>query len=79
MRFAIQNQELYGLVTVVRWRSRNNVDITLDSSAFEHVCVSAQTLMDEGVYRTNDPTTITLELWRATHGVAAPVDRQATL
>ena len=43
------------------------------SSAFKHMCASAQTLMDEGVYRTDDPTTIALELWSAAHGVAALV------
>jgi len=30
-----------------------------------------QTLTDEGIYRTDDPTTIALELWSAAHGVAA--------
>lgn len=28
-------------------------------------------MMDEGRYRSDDPTTIALELWTAAHGVAA--------
>jgi hypothetical protein len=35
------------------------------------MCATVQTLMDEGIYRTDDPTTIALELWSAVHGVAA--------
>lgn len=71
VRFAIQTPELYRLATMGQWRSGSNVDIALDSSAFKHMRASAQTLMDEGVYRTDDPTTIALELWSAAHGVAA--------
>ena len=73
VQFAIQTPELYRLATMGEWRSGSNVDIALDSSAFKHMCASVQTLMDEGVYRTDDPATIALELWTVAHGVAAIV------
>lgn len=71
VRFALQTPELYRLATMGEWRSGSNVDMALDSTAFKHMRASVQTLMDEGVYRTDDPTTIALELWTAAHGVAA--------
>ncbi|SON61188.1 Tetracycline repressor protein class D [Mycobacterium simulans] len=71
VRFAVQTPELYRLATMGEWRSGSNVDIALDSSAFKHMRASVQALMDEGVYRSDDPTTIALELWTAAHGVAA--------
>jgi AcrR family transcriptional regulator len=71
VKFALQTPELYRLATMGEWRSGSNVDIALDSTAFKHMRASAQTLMDEGVYRTDDPTTIALELWTVAHGVAA--------
>jgi AcrR family transcriptional regulator len=71
VKFALQTPELYRLATMGEWRSGSNVDIALDSTAFKHMRASVQTLMDEGVYRTDDPTTIALELWTVSHGVAA--------
>ncbi|BBX72453.1 TetR/AcrR family transcriptional regulator [Mycobacterium shinjukuense] len=71
VRFALQTPELYRLATMGEWRSGSRVDIALDSSAFQHLRASVQTLMDEGVYRAADPTTLALELWTAAHGVAA--------
>ncbi|ETW23857.1 TetR/AcrR family transcriptional regulator [Mycobacterium gastri] len=71
VQFALQTPQLYRLATMGEWRSGSNVDIALDSSAFKHMRASVQALMDEGVYRTDDPTMIALELWTAAHGVAA--------
>lgn len=71
VRFALQTPELYRLATMGEWRSGSNVDMALDSSAFKHMRASVQKLMDEGVYRTDNPTLIALELWTAAHGVAA--------
>ncbi|WP_373140207.1 TetR/AcrR family transcriptional regulator [Mycobacterium marinum] len=71
VRFALQTPELYRLATMGEWRSGSNVDSALDSSAFRHMCASVQAMMDEGIYRADDPTTIALELWTAAHGVAA--------
>jgi AcrR family transcriptional regulator len=73
VRFAVQTPELYRLATMGEWRRGSNVDMALESSAFKHMCASARTLMDEGVYRRDDPTAIALELWTAAHGVAAIV------
>ncbi|EUA11351.1 bacterial regulatory s, tetR family protein [Mycobacterium kansasii 732] len=71
VRFALQTPQLYRLATMGEWRLGSDVDIALDSSAFKHMRASVQALMDEGVYRTDDPTMIALELWTAAHGVAA--------
>lgn len=71
IRFALQSPELYRLATMGEFRSGRNVDIALHSSAFKHMRTSVQTLMDEGVYRCDDATTIALELWSASHGIAA--------
>jgi AcrR family transcriptional regulator len=71
VRFATQTPELYRLATMGEWRPGSHVDIALDSSAFKHMRASVQALMVDGVYRTDDPTTIALELWCAMHGVAS--------
>lgn len=71
VRFALQTPELYRLATMGEWRPGSNVDMALDSSAFRHMRAAVQSLMDEGLYRTDDPTMIALELWTAAHGVAA--------
>jgi AcrR family transcriptional regulator len=71
VQFALQTPELYRLATMGEWRSGSNVGIAQGGSAFKHMRAAVQTLMDEGVYRTDDPTTIALELWAAAHGVAA--------
>jgi AcrR family transcriptional regulator len=73
VRFAVQTPELYRLATMGEWRRGSNADMALESTAFKHMCASAQTLMDEGVYRSDDPAAIALELWTAAHGVAAMV------
>jgi AcrR family transcriptional regulator len=71
VQFALRTPELYRIATMGEWRSSSSADLALASSAFEHMRASVQTLMEEGVYRTDDPTTIALELWSAAHGVAA--------
>jgi Tetracyclin repressor-like, C-terminal domain len=48
-----------------------DVHSTLTISAFQHMIVGVQRLMDEGVYAPGDPTTTALELWTFAHGIAA--------
>jgi len=71
IRFATQTPELYRIATMGEWRSGNSIDIALETTAFKHMLATVQTLMDEGVYPPDDPTTVALELWAAAHGVAA--------
>lgn len=71
VRFAIQNPELYRLATMGQWRSGRDVDVALDSSAFQHIRATVQALVDDGIRLQDDPSTIALELWTAAHGVAA--------
>jgi AcrR family transcriptional regulator len=71
VRFAIENPELYRIATMGEWKSNSNVDAALASSAFEHMCVTVETLMGEGLLPRGDATGIALELWSAAHGVAA--------
>ena len=51
--------------------SGRDVDLALDSSAFQHIRATVQALVDEGIRLQDDPSTIALELWTAAHGVAA--------
>jgi len=71
IRFATQNPELYRIATMGEWKSGNSIDIALETTAFKHMLATVQTLMDDGVYPPDDPTTVALELWTAAHGVAA--------
>ena len=71
VRFATENPELYRIATMSEWKSNSDVDAALASSAFEHMCVTVETLMSEGVLPPGDATGIALELWSAAHGVAA--------
>lgn len=71
IRFALQTPGLYRIATMGEWRSGSDVDVALSSSAFEHICGTVQTLMDEGIYPPGDPTAVALQLWSAAHGVAA--------
>jgi AcrR family transcriptional regulator len=71
VRFAVGTPALYRIATMGEWRSGSSVDTTLNGSAFKHLRATVQRLMDDGVYRPGDPTTVALELWSALHGVAA--------
>jgi AcrR family transcriptional regulator len=71
VRFAIATPELYRIATMGQGTPGSDLDATLATSAFVHMRDAVQTLMDEGVYAPDDPTTAALELWSAGHGVAA--------
>lgn len=71
VRFAAETPELYRLATMGEWRSGSDVDASLDSSAFKHMCATVQVLIEEGIFAAGDPTTAALQLWSAAHGVAA--------
>ncbi len=71
IRFATQTPELYRIATMGEWRSGSNVDMTLDSSAFQNLRATVQALVEDGTYLQNDPSAVALELWSAAHGVAA--------
>jgi AcrR family transcriptional regulator len=71
VRFATQTPELYRIAMMGEWRSGSDVDATLDIAAFRHMRSTVQRLMDDGVYRRDDPVAVALELWSAAHGVAA--------
>ncbi|MFN8226855.1 MAG: TetR/AcrR family transcriptional regulator [Mycobacterium sp.] len=71
IRFAVANPELYRIATMGEGRPGSDIDTVLASSAFGYLRGSVQALMDQGIYAPGDPTTITLELWSAVHGIAA--------
>jgi AcrR family transcriptional regulator len=71
VRFATETPELYRIATMGEWRSGSIIDMTLETSAFKHMRDTVQTLVEDGVYLRDDPTTVALELWSAAHGVAA--------
>ncbi|MBV8929943.1 MAG: TetR/AcrR family transcriptional regulator [Mycobacteriaceae bacterium] len=71
VRFALQNPGLYRIATMGEGRPGSDVDITLASSAFQHLVVGVQRLIDEGIYAPEDPTSLALEVWTVAHGIAA--------
>jgi AcrR family transcriptional regulator len=73
VRFAVRTPELYRIATMGEGRAGSDVDMTLNSSAFQHMRLSVETLIAEGIYPPGDPTTLALELWTVAHGVAAQI------
>lgn len=71
IQFATGTPELYRIATMGEWRSGRDIDVTLDSSAFQHLRATVQALVDSGIHLQHDATTVALELWSAAHGVAA--------
>jgi AcrR family transcriptional regulator len=71
VRFALKTPELYRIAMMGEGRLGSDVDVTLNSSAFVHMCNSVESLMAEGVYPPGDSTKAALELWTVAHGVAA--------
>jgi AcrR family transcriptional regulator len=71
VRFAMKTPELYRIATMGESRPGSDVDVALNSSAFVHLRHAVETLMAEGLYAPEDPTTVALELLAVAHGVAA--------
>jgi len=61
VRFALKTPELYRIAMMGEGRLGSDVDITLNSSAFVHMCNSVESLMAEGVYPPGDSTMAALE------------------
>lgn len=71
VRFAMNNPQLYRIAMMGEGRPGSDVDVTLNSSAFQHMLKSVESLMAEGTFPQGDSTAAALELWAAAHGVAA--------
>jgi AcrR family transcriptional regulator len=71
VRFATKTPELYRIATMGEGRPGSDVDMALNSSAFEHMRIAIESLMAEGIYPAGDSAAFVLELWAAAHGVAA--------
>jgi AcrR family transcriptional regulator len=71
VRFAMQTPELYRIATMGEGRPGSDIDMTLNSSAFQHLRSSVEKLIEEGVYRPGDSTMAALQLLTAAHGVAS--------
>ncbi len=56
VRFAMQTPELYRIATMGEGREGSDVDMTLNSSAFQHLRNSVEGLIDEGIFPPGDPT-----------------------
>ena len=50
-------------------RPGSDIDMTLNSSAFQHLRNSVEALIAEGVYPPGDPTMVALQLLTAAHGL----------
>src|SRR5512139_3844661 len=62
VRFAMKTPELYRIATMSESRPGSDVDVALNSSAFDHLRHTVEALMAEGIYPPEDPTTVALEL-----------------
>jgi AcrR family transcriptional regulator len=71
VRFATQTPELYRIAAMGEGRPGSDIDMTLNSSAFQHLRHSVESLIDEGIYPPGDATVAALQLLTAAHGVAA--------
>src|SRR3954454_16060772 len=71
VRFALKTPELYRIATMGEGRPGSDLDVALNSSAFEHMRTAIEALMADGVYPAGDSTAFVMELWAAAHGVAA--------
>ena len=71
VRFATQTPELYRIAAMGEGRPGSDVDMTLNSSAFQHLRNSVEALIAEGLFAPGDPTIAALQLMTAAHGVAA--------
>jgi AcrR family transcriptional regulator len=71
VRFAMRTPELYRIATMGEGRPGSDVDMTLNSSAFQHLRTTVESLIEEGIYPPGDPTIAALQLLTAAHGVAA--------
>jgi AcrR family transcriptional regulator len=71
VRFARQNPELYRIATMGEPRPGSDVDLALNSSAFQHLVDSVQALVEEGSYPAGNATVAALELLTVAHGIAA--------
>jgi AcrR family transcriptional regulator len=71
IRFAVKTPELYRIATMGEGRPGSDVDTMLNTTAFVHIRNTVEALMAEGILPESDSTTIALELWTVTHGVAA--------
>ena len=71
VRFAMRTPELYRIATMGEGRPGSDIDTTLNSSAFAHLRNSVELLIEEGVFRADDPTKAAMQLLTAAHGIAA--------
>ncbi len=71
VRFAMQTPELYRIATMGEGRPGSDIDMTLNSSAFQHLRNSVELLIAEGIFRAGDPTMAAMQLLTAAHGIAS--------
>jgi hypothetical protein len=67
----MQTPELYRIATMGEGRPGSDIDMTLNSSAFQHLRKSVELLIEEGVFRAGDPTMAAMQLLTAAHGIAS--------
>ncbi len=71
VRFAMRTPELYRIAAMGEGRPGSDIDVTLNSSAFQHLRNSVQLLIEEGIYPPGDATVAALQLLTSAHGIAA--------
>jgi AcrR family transcriptional regulator len=71
VRFARENPEVYRLATMHLRTWAGSADEALRGSAFEQISATIVDCMRAGIFAEGDPMPLALELWAATHGIAA--------
>jgi AcrR family transcriptional regulator len=71
VRFAMQTPELYRIATMGEGRPGSDIDMTLNSSAFQHLRNSVDLLIEERAFPARDPTMAAMQLLTAAHGIAS--------
>jgi AcrR family transcriptional regulator len=71
LQFALKTPVLYRIAMMGSASPGSDVDIALNSSAFDNLRLTVKALIAQEIYPAGDPTALALELWTAVHGIAA--------
>lgn len=71
IRFALESPEHYRLAVSSVRTELGDVDIVLQTAAFEHFRQTVEECMAAGVFAPGDPIPVAIDLWAAAHGIVS--------
>lgn len=71
VRFALASPEHYRLAVSSVRTEPGDVDIVLQTAAFEHFRQTVEDCMQAGVFAKGDPIPVAIDLWAAAHGIVS--------